>query len=91
MKSCGVGVVELHFYLSSGDVLLGAGMRKKLLLMGSERGEELLLCESKVVGARWQVIGKTEAERRELLKVVINFPWHLSQRRGDLWRGRQRL
>ena len=34
VKSCGVGVVELHFYLSSG----GSGMRKELLVMGSERG-----------------------------------------------------
>ena len=42
-------------------------MRKELLVMGSERGEELALCESKVVRARWQVIGRTEAERRELL------------------------
>jgi hypothetical protein len=84
VKSCGVGVVELHFYLSSGDVLLGAGMRKELLVMGSEKGEELALCESKVVRARWQVIGRTEPERRELLNVGINCLWHLSQRRGDL-------
>ena len=67
VKSCGVGVVELHFYLSSGDVLLGAGMRKELLVMGSESWQDLVLCESKVVRARWQVIGRTEAERRELL------------------------
>ena len=40
VKSCGVGVVELHFYLSSGDVLLRAGMRKELLVMGSETREE---------------------------------------------------
>ena len=87
VKSCGVGVVELHFYLSSGDVLLGAGMRKELLVMGSERWEDLALCESKVVRARWQVIGRTEAERRESLEVRINRLWHLSQRRGDvvLW------
>ena len=67
VKSCGVGVVELHFYLSSGDVLLGAGMRKELLVMGSGMWEDLALCESKVVRARWQVIGRTEAEGRELL------------------------
>ena len=67
VKSCGVCVVELHFYLSSGDVLLGAGMRKELLAMGSKskRWEDLAFCESKVVRARWQVIGRTEAERRE--------------------------
>ena len=67
VKSCCVGVVELHFYLSSGDVLLGAGMRKELLVMGCERWEDLALCESKVVRTRRQVIGRTEAERRELL------------------------
>ena len=38
VKSCGVGIVELHFFLSSGHALLGAGMRKELLVMGSERG-----------------------------------------------------
>ena len=67
VKSCGVGVVELHVYLSSGDVLLDAGMRKELLVMGSERWEDLALYEGKVVRGRWQVIGRTEAEGRELL------------------------
>ena len=67
VKSCGVGVVELHFYLSSGDVLPGAGMRKELLVMGCERWEDIALCESKIVRTRRQVIGRTEAERRELL------------------------
>ena len=29
MKSCGVGVVELHFYLSTGDFLLGFEIGKE--------------------------------------------------------------
>ena len=88
VKSCSVSVVELHFYLSSGDVLLGAGMRKELLVMGSERGEELALCESKVVRARWQVTGRTQPERRDLLKVGINCLRHLSQEKSGVVRGK---
>ncbi len=39
VKKCCVGVVEPRFYLSSGDALLGAGMRKELLVMaGGLRG-----------------------------------------------------
>ena len=43
MKSCGVGVVDLHLYFSSGYVLMGAGTRNELLGTGSGRGEELVL------------------------------------------------
>ena len=63
--------------------MLSCGMRTELLLKGSKTGEELELCESKVVKEWWQAIGRTEPERRELLKFGINCLWHLSQRRGE--------
>ncbi len=46
VKRCGVGAVELHFYLSNGDVLLENRIRKELL--GIECGKEgvLVLWES---------------------------------------------
>ena len=34
MKSCGVDVVELHFYLSNGGFLLGFGIGKEQLKIG---------------------------------------------------------
>ena len=64
VKSCGVSVVELLFI----DFLLGACMRKEVLVMGSERVEELVLCESKVVKEKCQAIGRTEPERREFVE-----------------------
>jgi len=48
-KGCGGVVVELHFYLSSGDVLRGIGIRRELLGIESQREGEQVLWEVKIV------------------------------------------
>ncbi len=86
-KGCGGVVVELHFYLSSGDVLRGIGIRRELLGIESGRGGGLVFLESQIVVEGWQEIGRTGQERRVLWKIQINCLWHLSQREGEqvLW------